>query len=100
MVRHVEAGLPVEPEAIPDECRFLLVRADPGHPDRWLTNQLLSTFVPFDFITRFVFDKDGFYAQYEAYGETFRQFVVDTLAKTYLQDKQALRYRLFGLKEN
>ena len=100
MVRHVEAGLPVEPEAIPDECRFLLVRADPGHPDRWLTNQLLSTFVPFDFVTRFVFDKDGFYAQYEAYGETFRQFVVDTLAKTYLQDKQALRYRLFGLKEN
>jgi hypothetical protein len=61
---------------------------------------LLSTLVPFDFVTRFVFDKPGFYAQYEAYGEPFRQFVVDTLAATYLQDKQALRYRLFGLKEN
>ena len=41
--------------------RFLVVRARPDHPDAWLTNRLISDFVPFDFVSRYVFNKQGFY---------------------------------------
>ena len=45
--------------------RFLVVRAKPDHPDAWLTNRLISDFVPTDFVSRYVFNKQGFYADYE-----------------------------------
>ncbi len=80
--------------------RFLLVRARPDHPDRWLTSQLISRLVPADFVSRFVFDKQGFYDHYETFGESFRSHVVATLANTYLPDKKALRRRLYGFGED
>lgn len=80
--------------------RFLLIRADPGHPDRWLTNQLISRLVPADFVSRFVFDKPGFYEHYETFGDSFRSFVVATLTDMYLPDKKALRRRLYGFRED
>ena len=51
--------------------RFLLLRARPDHEDCWLTNRLLSTLVPADFVSRFVFDKQGFYGEYANYSEDF-----------------------------
>lgn len=80
--------------------RFLLIRAEPAHPDRWLTNQLISRLVPADFVSRFVFDKPGFYQHYESFGDSFRSFVVATLADIYLPDKKALRRRLYGFRED
>lgn len=80
--------------------RFLLIRAKPDHSDRWLTNQLISRLVPADFVSRFVFDKQGFYEHYETFGESFRSFVVATLADTYLPDKRAFRRRLYGFEED
>lgn len=77
--------------------RFLLVRGEPGHPDIWLVNRLLSQLVPHDFVSRFIFDKQGFYAAYENYSENFREFVVSTLESTYLKDKDAYRRRLYGI---
>ena len=77
--------------------RFLVVRAKPDHPDAWLTNRLISDFVPFDFVSRYVFNKQGFYKDYEGYGEAQRAAVVDTLKTTYLKDKEAFRARLYGL---
>ncbi|MET0575591.1 MAG: DUF6638 family protein [Mesorhizobium sp.] len=77
--------------------RFLVVRAKPDHPEAWLINRLISDFVPFDFVSRYVFNKQGFYKDYEGYGEAQRAAVVDTLKTTYLKDKEAFRARLYGL---
>ena len=86
-------------EVAPDR-RFLLVRAAPDHPDQWLVNRLISQMVPHDFVSRFVFDKQGFYSAYEHYSEKFREYVVATLTRTYLQDKAAFRRKLFGIRED
>ena len=84
---------------VPPAWRFLLIRAKPDHPDRWLVNRLISEMVPADFVSRFLFDKQGFYRIYEAQADTMRNHVVNVLTKTYLRDKQAFRLRLYGLKE-
>lgn len=77
--------------------RFLLIRAEPDHPDQWLVNRLLSQMQPFDFVSRYIFDKQGFYEAYEGYSEKFRDYVVKTLEGTYLKDKLAFRRRLYGI---
>jgi hypothetical protein len=80
--------------------RFLLVRANPTHPDQWLVNRLISQTQPYDFVSRFIFDKQGFYDCYERYSEKFREHVVNMLESTYLKDKRAYRLRLFGITED
>jgi len=80
--------------------RFLLVRAWPEQADQWLTNRLIAQMLPADFVSRFIFDKQGFFASYEGYGEKFRDYVVSTLTTTYLSDKKALRKRLYGIGED
>lgn len=84
-------------EEVFPQHRFLVVRARPDHPDAWLTNRLISDFVPSDFVSRYVFNKQGFYQDYEGYGQAQRSAVVDTLKTTYLKDKEAFRERLYGL---
>jgi hypothetical protein len=79
--------------------RFLTIRAKPGHADAWLTNRLISDFVRFDFVSRYVFNKQGFYADYEGFDAVWRAHVVDTLKETYLKDKAAYRRRLYGLTD-
>lgn len=79
--------------------RFLVVRAKPDHPDAWLTNRLISDFVPFDFVSRYVFNKQGFYDDYSGFTDTWRENVVATLKSTYLKDKAGFRLRLYGLKD-
>jgi len=83
-------------EVRPD-FRFLVVRAKPDHPDAWLTNRLLSDFVPTDFVFRYAFNKQGFYADYEGWREPWRAFVVETLKTTYLKDTEGFRAHLYGL---
>ncbi|MCY0148091.1 hypothetical protein OEG84_10305 [Hoeflea sp. G2-23] len=78
--------------------RLMLCRAVPAHPDQWLINRLLARLAPFDFVSRFVFDKQGFYEAYEGYSESYRAHVVDVLTATYLSTKAALRSRLYGLE--
>lgn len=79
--------------------RFLLIRAEPRHPDQWLVNRLLASLQPHDFVSRFIFDKQGFYKAYDAYPEKFREHVVKTLENTYLKDKAGFRRRLYGIQE-
>lgn len=79
--------------------RFLVIRAKPDHPDAWLTNRLISDFVPTDFVSRYIFNKDGFYKDYEGFSDAWRSHVVDVLKTTYLKDKVALRTRLYGLTD-
>ncbi len=85
-------------EVRPD-FRFLSVRAKPEHPDAWLTNRLISDFLPTDFVFRYAFNKQGFYADYEAFREPWRRYVVDTLKSTYLKDTEGYRARMYGLTD-
>ena len=84
-------------EEVFPQHRFLVVRAKPDHPDAWLTNRLISDFVPSDFVSRYIFNKQGFYKDYEGWSEPWRAHVVDTLKTTYLKDEAGFRARLYGL---
>ncbi|WP_274627937.1 DUF6638 family protein [Arvimicrobium flavum] len=86
-------------EDVLPEHRFLLVRAKPNHPDAWLTNRLISDFVPFDFVSRYIFNKQGFYRDYKTFAEPWRSHVVDVLKTTYLKDKAGFRKQLYGLTD-
>ncbi|MCF3641620.1 hypothetical protein LXM94_16735 [Rhizobium sp. TRM95111] len=99
-LRTIAATGELKMKDVPPPMRFLVVRAAPGHPDQWLVNRLVAQLVPHDFVSRFVFDKEGFYAAYEHFSEKFREFVVATLTRTYLKDKQGFRRKLFGIKED
>lgn len=85
-------------EVFPQQ-RFLIVRAKPDHEDAWLVNRLISDFVPSDFVSRYVFNKQTFYRDYESWNEAWRAQVVDLLKSTYLKDKAAFRERLYGLTD-
>jgi len=86
-------------DEVAPQFRFLAVRAKPDHPDAWLTNRLISDFVPSDFVSRYAFNKQGFYADYERFSEARRSDVVERLKSTYLKDKAAFRKRLYGLTD-
>ena len=86
-------------EDVDPQHRFLVVRARSDHPDAWLTNRLISDFVPDDFVSRYIFNKQGFYKDFEGYDAVQRSAVVDTLKTTYLKDKEAFRARLYGLAD-
>ena len=97
-MREVASTGQVKMAEVRADRRLMLCRAVPDHPDQWLTNRLLAQMAPFDFVTRFVFDKQGFYEAYERYSESYRAHVVDVLGTTYLNNKAALRSRLYGLE--
>ena len=78
------------------ERRFAVVRAKPDHEDRWLVNRLIAEFVPYDFVSTFVFHKPRFYEQYERMGDAMREHVVSTLESGYVRDKRGFRRRLYG----
>ncbi|MBZ7922736.1 hypothetical protein LAC81_13145 [Ensifer adhaerens] len=99
MIRTVSATGTIKMQDVAPANRFLLVRAAPAHPDQWLVNRLISQLVPRDFVSRFVFDKQGFYDAYERYSESFKAYVVATLTGSYLKDKAAFRHKLYGLRE-
>jgi hypothetical protein len=77
--------------------RFLLLRGKPDHPDAWLVNRLITEFAPSDFVSKYVFNKQGFYTDYQGYAKPWQEHVVETLKSTYLVDKAALRKRLYDL---
>jgi hypothetical protein len=100
MQRQIVATGQIRMRDVAARFRFLLVRANPDHADKWLVNQLISQMQPFDFVSRYVFDKQGFYDVYERYPEAFQEYVVKLLQDTYLTDKAAFRRRLYGIKED
>ena len=55
--------------------------------------------MPADFVSRYVFNKQGFYRDYEALPASWRPYVVNTLKTTYLKDKLAFRASLYGLTD-
>jgi hypothetical protein len=89
-------GRPPQIERMTDDMKFLVIRAKPGHADHWTTNRLLASFVPSDYVSRFVFDKQGFYSDYDRYAMPFKDLVVKELVEGYLTDKRGMRERLYG----
>ena len=85
----------IDMNEIEPKKRFLVSRANPEHEDFYLVNRLISEYLPFDYITRFVFNKPGFYRDYEHWPLNYREFVVKQIRDTYLTDKKALRRRLY-----
>ncbi|MBL1404734.1 MAG: hypothetical protein COC00_002030 [Rhizobiales bacterium] len=81
---------------ISPEHRFMVSRANPDHADLWLTNRLMSEYMPFDFLTLFVFNKQGFYKRYADWPENYREFVVNSIRDTYFSDKSGLRAQLYN----
>ena len=75
--------------------RFVISRANPEHDDLYLTNRLISDYLPFDYMTRFVFNKPGFYKDYETWPDNYRDYVVKQIRDNYLTDKKALRRKLY-----
>ena len=80
---------------VPHALQLLVHRAHPDHPDRNLVNRMIAEFVPFDFLTRFVVNKEAFYRDYRRYPENFRDFVIEIMRTKYLHDKAAFRSALF-----
>jgi len=77
--------------------RFILSRAKPGHEDQWLVNRLISDYVPFDHMARYVFNKQAFYSDYEGWSDAQKEFVVEHVRDTYLSDKTRHRMLMYGM---
>jgi Family of unknown function (DUF6638) len=85
----------IDVREIPPHLRFVISRANPEHKDYYLVNRLISEYLPFDFMSRFVFNKPGFYADYERWPENYQEYVVNEIRSSYLSDKKALRRQLY-----
>ncbi|MEE9376134.1 MAG: DUF6638 family protein [Rhizobiaceae bacterium] len=95
--REFESWAEVDLHEMDGRGRFILSRAKPGHDDQWLVNRLISDYVPFDFVSRFIFNKPAFYKDYEGWGEGLREKVVERVLATYLDNKEELRRLRYGM---
>lgn len=93
--RHVSNWSNIDMREVPPLQRFVLSRANPDHPDWYLVNRLIGEYLPFDFITRFVFNKPDFYVEYDNWPENYREYVVNVIASNYLADKRNFRRKLY-----
>lgn len=77
------------------EMMLMSVRANPDHDDALLVNRFLSEFVPYDFLTRFIVNKEAFYRDYETFSDAHREYAVRLITAVYFPDKQELWSALF-----
>jgi len=75
--------------------RFVLCRANPDHEDMNLVNRLISRFIPFDFMTQFIFNKPNFHRDYEEWPGPYKKFVADVLERYYLNAEAETRAKLY-----
>lgn len=86
----------IDMEDIKPKHRFVLCRANPEHTDRFLVNRLISHYLPFDYITGYAYNKPAFYAEYEKWPDSYKRYVVEELARTYMKDRAAFRKKVYG----
>ncbi len=96
--RELESWEELELDEIDARGRFILSRGKPDHADQWLVNRLICDYVPFDFFSRYVFNKRHFYSDYEDWSEDLREHTVEVIAAEYLKNKTKLRRDLYGMK--
>lgn len=85
----------IDMDDIDNDHKFLISRANPEHDDHYLVNRLISEFLPFDYLTLFVFNKPKFYEQYKKWPDNYADFVVNQISDVYFTDKKALRETLY-----
>ena len=88
-------GSEINLDDVRPDLRFLTMRANPDHPDHWVVNRLLSEYVPFDFLTRFIVNKEAFYDDYQSFESKFRDYVVHAVTTTYFPEREAFLARMF-----
>lgn len=86
----------IEISNVENEFKFMLCRADPDHRDMALTNRLISHYIPFDFITRFEFNRTQLLQDKEQWSDSYFNFVAMALENTYLNNKQKMFEALYG----
>lgn len=89
----------IEIDEVEHELRFLLCRADPDDEDFALTNRLISHFVPFDFITRYEFNRAQFNRDKQGWSPQYLEFVETVIENTYLKNRGRMYESLFGLED-
>jgi len=77
-----------------------VVRATPGHRDQVLVNRLLTHYAPYDFLSRFILDKQAFYDAYRTWSDRHQEYAVETIKRFYLPDKQRVWDLMFEDTEN
>ena len=97
--REYESWATVDLDEVDARGKFILSRAKPGHEDQWLVNRLISDYVPFDYLARYVFNKPAFYADYDGWGEKLKEHVVERVQDAYLRKKSQYRKSMFGMHE-
>ncbi len=86
-------------EKAPAAQKLMIMRADPRHRDAMLVNRLLSEYAPFDFLTRFFVNKQGFFEDYKAFGDNERDYAVAVINKAFKPDPNAFWKRIFEQPE-
>ncbi len=86
----------IDMDHIHEDRRFVLCRANPEHKDMELVNRLISDYLPFDFMTRYLFNKPNFYRQYDEWPERYRKFVADAISSYYLNGNTKTRDKLYN----
>lgn len=97
--REYEAWATVDLDEIDARGKFILSRAKPGHQDQWLVNRLISEYVPFDFVSRYVFNKPTFYEDYLSWSDGLKEHVVRRVQDAYLSNKRAFRAQIYGQRD-
>ncbi len=87
------SGLDMD-EIHPDH-RFVLCRAMPGHEDQFLINRLISEYLPFDYMMRYIYNKFAFYEEYKSWPKSYQEYVVSEIAQKYLPDRAGYRQQIF-----
>ncbi|MEM9279375.1 MAG: DUF6638 family protein [Pseudomonadota bacterium] len=82
-------------DEVEDDLKFVLCRANPDHPDMALTNRLISRYLPFDFISKFEFNRPNFNRDKQNWSDRYLDFVVNELENTYLGDKESVYESLY-----
>lgn len=85
----------IEVSNIEDDLKFILCRADPEHKDMALTNRLISHYIPFDFISRFEFNRPQFHKDHGDWSDKYSDFVANELENTYLKNNKRLYDELY-----
>lgn len=93
--RVVLNGSPPDIAGFDAEMMLMSLRANPDHDDWLLVNRFLSEFVPYDFLTRFIVNKQAFYRDYETFSDARREYAVRLITAIYFPDKQELWSALF-----
>jgi len=93
--RGVLNGKQPDTASFDSEMVLMSVRANPDHDDWLLVNRFLSEFVTYDFLTRFIVNKQAFYRDYETFSDAHREYAVRLITAVYFPDKQELWSSLF-----